>query len=386
DNFKRINDSLGHHIGDLLPQAAAQRLRSCLRREDMLARIGGDEFVIILSEIAQSNEAALVADKALKSLDTAFEVEGHELHTAGSIGISLYPDDGADAETLMRAADTAMYHAKENGRGGYCFFTPDLNVAIQRRLRVENQLRQALARGEFELHYQPQVEMASGRILSAEALLRWRRPGCGVVSPAEFVAVAEETGLILPIGEWVLREACAQLQRWQAAGWRELGVAVNLSTRQISQLGLSGMVERLLREYGLPAASLDLEITESVLMQPSEENMATLRRLSDMGVRLSIDDFGTGYSSLSYLKRFPVNVLKIDRSFIGGIGREPGGTAIADAIIGMAQGLHLDVIAEGIETAEQADYLKARNCRMAQGFYYSEPLPPDAFAGRLCAH
>ncbi|HJV53449.1 MAG TPA: EAL domain-containing protein [Noviherbaspirillum sp.] len=386
DNFKRINDSLGHHVGDLLLQAAARRLHACLRRDDILARIGGDEFVIVLPAISNPNEAALVARKVLNTFDAAFEVEGHELHMAGSIGISIYPDDGTDAETLMRAADTAMYHAKESGRGNYRFFTQDLNVAIQRRLSVENQLRQALARGEFELHYQPQVEMASGRILSAEALLRWRRPGCGLVSPVEFVAIAEETGLILPIGEWVLREACAQLQRWQAAGWRELGIAVNLSTRQMSQLGLPGLVEGLLREHGLRAGLLDLEITESILMQPSGENMATLRRLSEMGVRLSIDDFGTGYSSLSYLKRFPVDVLKIDRSFVCGIGREADDTAIADAIIGMAEGLHLDVVAEGVETAAQADYLKTRNCRVAQGFYYSRPLGPEAFAQRLRLH
>ncbi|WP_052452393.1 sensor domain-containing protein [Noviherbaspirillum autotrophicum] len=385
DNFKRINDSLGHHIGDVLLQKVARRLQSCLRRDDLLARIGGDEFVIILSPVAQPNEAALVADKVLKAFAPPIEVEGHELHAGGSIGISIYPADGEDADTLMRAADTAMYHAKESGRGNFQFFTQGLNVAIQRRLTVENKLRQALARGEFELHYQPQVDMASGRILSAEALLRWREPDHGLVSPLEFVSIAEETGLILPIGEWVLREACAQLQRWQAAGWGDLGMAVNLSTRQMSQLGLSGMVEQILREYGVRADLLDLEITESILMQPSGENMATLQRLSDMGVRLSIDDFGTGYSSLSYLKRFPVDVLKIDRSFVCGIGKEQDDMAIADAIIGMAKGLHLQVIAEGVETAEQAAYLTMRNCHMAQGYFYGKPLTSEAFAQRMQA-
>ncbi|MGE5652377.1 MAG: EAL domain-containing protein [Bacillota bacterium] len=385
DNFKRINDSLGHHVGDLLLQAAALRLQSCLRRDDLLARIGGDEFVILLSPLTRPKEAALVAGKVLKAFEPSIDVEGHELHAGGSVGISIYPSDGENAETLMRAADTAMYHAKESGRGNFQFFTQGLNAAIQRRLTVENKLRQALARGEFELRYQPQVDMASGRILSAEALLRWHLPGHGLVSPAEFVSVAEETGLILPIGEWVLREACAQLRRWQAAGWSELGIAVNLSTRQMSQLGLSGMVEQILREYGLRADLLDLEITESILMQPSGENMATLQRLSEMGVRLSIDDFGTGYSSLSYLKRFPVDVLKIDRSFVCGIGKAQDDMAIADAIIGMAAGLHLKVIAEGVETAEQAAYLSTRNCHMAQGYFYGEPLAPEAFAQRMRA-
>jgi diguanylate cyclase (GGDEF)-like protein/PAS domain S-box-containing protein len=385
DNFKRINDSLGHHVGDLVLQAAARRLQDCVRQEDILARLGGDEFVLVLWSLSHAGEAAQVADKVLKTLDLPFHVNSHELHVSGSVGISMSPADGGDVETLMRAADTAMYHAKENGRGNYQFFTEALNVAIQHRLSVENQLRQALARGEFTLHYQPQVQMDSGRIISAEALLRWRRDGRDMISPAEFIAIAEETGLILPIGEWVLREACAQLKRWRNGGHADLAIAVNLSPRQMSQPGLPDMVEQVLRAAGLPAETLDLEITESILMQPSGENMAMLKRLSEMGVQLSVDDFGTGYSSLSYLKRFPVDVLKIDQSFVRGIGLDANDMAIADAIIGMAQGLHLDVIAEGVETAEQAAYLQAHGCRSAQGYYYSVPLPSDAFGKLLNA-
>ncbi len=385
DDFKRINDSLGHHIGDLLLQAVTHRLHGCVRQGDVLARLGGDEFVLVLCSLSQAGEAAMVADKVLKELERPFAVDGHELHAGASIGIGMYPSDGQDVDALMRSADTAMYHAKENGRGNYQFFTEALNVAIQHRLTMENQLRHALAHDEFTLHYQPQVDMESGRIVSAEALLRWHRQGRKAVLPIEFISIAEETGLILPIGEWVLREACGQLRRWLTAGHTELTIAVNLSTRQMSQLGLPEMVERILRESGLPATSLDMEITESILLQPSGENMAAMTRLSEMGVQLSVDDFGTGYSSLSYLKRFPVNTLKIDQSFVRGIGRDTNDMAIADAIIGMANGLHLKVIAEGVETAEQAAYLKARGCHSAQGFYYSAPLASDAFTGLLQA-
>jgi diguanylate cyclase (GGDEF)-like protein/PAS domain S-box-containing protein len=383
DNFKRINDSLGHHVGDLLLQIAAQRLQACIRQGDILARLGGDEFVLVLSSLGQGGEAALVADKALKALDSAFEAAGHELHVGGSIGISIYPADGQDAETLMRSADTAMYHAKENGRGNYQFFTEALNVAIQHRLALENQLRQALAREEFALHYQPQIDMQSGRIVSAEALLRWHRAGKDTISPLEFIAIAEETALILPIGEWVLREACEQLRRWHGDGYRDLAIAVNLSPRQMSQSGFPDLVGKILGDSGVSAAALDLEITESMLMEPSGENMTTLRQFSEMGIQLSVDDFGTGYSSLSYLKRFPVDTLKIDQSFVRGIEHGANDMAIADAIIGMARGLHLKVIAEGVETAGQAAYLKSRGCELAQGYYYSEPLAADAFSTLL---
>lgn len=383
DNFKRINDSLGHHVGDLLLQIVAQRLQTCIRQGDILARLGGDEFVLVLSSLGQGGEAAVVAGKVLKALDSTFDAGGHELHVCGSIGISIYPADGRDAETLMRSADTAMYHAKENGRGNYQFFTEALNVAIQHRLALENRLRQALARGEFALHYQPQIDMQSGRVVSAEALLRWQCVEEGMISPAEFIGIAEETALILPIGEWVLREACGQLKRWHGDGYRDLAIAVNLSPRQMSQSGFPELVRRILGDSGVSAAALDLEITESMLMQPSEENMTALRQFSEMGIQLSVDDFGTGYSSLAYLKRFPVDTLKIDQSFVRGIEHDANDMAIADAIIGMARGLHLKVIAEGVETAGQAAYLKSRGCALAQGYYYSEPLAADAFAALL---
>ncbi|HYC43073.1 MAG TPA: EAL domain-containing protein [Noviherbaspirillum sp.] len=379
DDFKHINDSLGHQVGDQLLQMVAARLQLCLRRGDTLARLGGDEFVLVLPSIDDDHAAALVAQKILDALRSTFYVNSHELHVGCSIGISLYPNDGEDADTLMRAADTAMYHAKAKGRGNYQFFMQSLNVAAQYRLAIANQLRQAIARGEFSLHYQPQVDMERGKIVSAEALLRWLQPDRGFIPPAEFIPIAEETGLITQIGEWVLREACVQLRRWRDAGHAELCMAVNLSARQLLQPDFVGSVERILLETGVPASALELEITENLLMHPSDENMVPLTQLSEMGVQLSVDDFGTGYSSLSYLKRFPIDALKIDQSFVRGIGHAQHDAAITNAIIAMAHSLNLKVIAEGVETAEQAAFLRARQCVFAQGYYYSKPVPPAAF-------
>ncbi|HZW12658.1 MAG TPA: EAL domain-containing protein [Noviherbaspirillum sp.] len=383
DHFKRINDSLGHHAGDLVLQSAAQRLQACVRKDDMLARLGGDEFVIVLYSLRHSQEAALVAAKVLNALDAPFELEGNVLHAGGSIGISLFPEDGKDAETLMRAADTAMYHAKSNGRGNYQFFTEELNTTIQHRLAIESQLRAAVARGELTLHFQPQVDMQSSRIFSAEALVRWHHAERGMVPPEQFIAIAEESGLIVQIGEWVLREACAQLARWREGGRADMSVSVNLSARQIFQQDFPAMVEQILREFGVPASALDLEITETMLMQPSEDNLHTLRRLHAMGVQLSVDDFGIGYSSLSYLKRFPIHALKIDRSFVSGIGRDQNDMAITSAIMGMAQGLRLKVVAEGVETEEQARFLKSIGCMSAQGYFFGVPVAADAFSRLL---
>ena len=383
DNFKRINDSLGHHVGDLLLQGVARRLQACVRKGDMLARLGGDEFVIVLFSLRQSQEAAVVAAKVLNVLEAPFELEGHALHIGGSIGISLYPEDGRDAETLMRAADTAMYHAKSNGRGNYQFFTEELNATIQSRLAIENQLRFAVAHGDLTLHFQPQVNMRSSRIFCAEALVRWHHAERGMVPPEEFITIAEESGLIVQIGEWVLREACTQLARWRGDGYTDMSVSVNLSARQIFQRDFPVVVERILREFNVPASALDLEITETMLMQPSDENMQTLRRLNEMGIQLSVDDFGVGYSSLSYLKRFPIHALKIDRSFVSGIGRDQNDMAITSAIMGMAQGLHLKVVAEGVETAEQASFLKSIGCESAQGFYFGMPVAAEAFSRLL---
>ncbi|GAB3547633.1 hypothetical protein GCM10027343_27030 [Noviherbaspirillum agri] len=383
DYFKHINDSLGHQVGDRLLQLVAHRLQICLRRGDSLGRQGGDEFVLVLPAMDDDRAAAMVAQKILDELAAPFQVDEHQLHASCSIGISLYPNDGDDADTLMRAADTAMYHAKEKGRGNYQFFTQSLNATAQHRLLIANCLRQAIARGEFSLHYQPQVDIATGRICSAEALLRWQQTERGAIAPIEFIPIAEETGLILPIGEWVLREACAQLRRWRDAGHLELGIAVNLSARQLMQPGFADLVARILAEAGVPPASIELEITESVLMQPSEENLAPLQQLSGMGLQLSVDDFGTGYSSLSYLKRFPIDALKIDRSFVSGIGQQQNDVAIVNAIIAMAHSLHLKVIAEGVETAEQATFLGMHRGVYAQGYFYSRPVPADDFESLL---
>lgn len=378
DYFKHINESLGHSIGDFLLQMVANRLQECLREGDSVARIGGDEFMLLLP-LTDSRGAVLVAQKALDVLNRVFVVDGHELHVSASIGISLYPDDGNDVESMMRAADTAMYHAKEKGRNNYQFFTQALNKAAQQRLNLAHHLRQALVHEEFELYYQPQVDMVSGATFSAEALLRWQQPENALLSCGEFISTAEETGLILPIGEWVLRQACTQLKHWHDLGHQDLHIEVNLSPRQFSQKNFQNMLERILNETGLPAISLGLEITEGMLLQGSEDNMATLKQLRNMGIQLSVDDFGTGYSSLAYLQRFPIHAIKIDQSFVRGIGHNPNDTALVAAIIAMAHSMHLKVLAEGVESLEQVTFLLSHGCFSAQGFYYSKAVPADEF-------
>ena len=383
DFFKSINDTLGHHIGDQVLKTAAMRLQQCLREGDSVARLGGDEFVLILPLVDDSSDVARVARKALAILAQPFRVEGNELHLSGSIGISVYPDDGLAFDSLLRAADTAMYHAKKMGRGRYQFFTAALNRVAQRRLDVGNRLREAFARDEFVLHYQPQVDIGSGVTFSTEALLRWQPPGKQPISCSEFIANAEESGLIVPIGEWALRQACRQLKIWHAAGRADLKMAVNLSPRQLEQADFCALVAQILAETGIPPAALELEITESILIQRSEYNLATLTQLSAMGVQLSVDDFGTGYSSLSYLQRFPVHALKIDQSFVRDIGKDPTDTALVTAIIAMAASLQLEVIAEGVETLQQARFLMAHGCHQAQGFYYSKAVPAEAFSALI---
>lgn len=380
DHFKVVNDSLGHHIGDMLLQMVAARLQHCLRKGDTVARLGGDEFVITLPAINHSREAEFVAGKALESLQLPFSVAGHELHIGASIGIGLYPDDGIDVDALMRSADTAMYYAKASGRSNFQFFTPKLNSAVQRRQTIANLLHAALQRNEFCLHYQPQVDIETNHIFSAEALLRWNAPGHKPVSPVEFIPIAEESGLILAIGEWVICQACMQLQKWHNAGYRNMKIAVNLSARQVLQVGFAKRLAGILQEFGISPSDLELEITESILMQPSLENMEPLMQLSQMGIQLSVDDFGTGYSSLVYLQRFPIHALKIDQSFVRGIGVENSNMAIISAIIAMASSLHMKVIAEGVETIEQANFLKDHGCPSAQGFYYGKPAPPEQFS------
>jgi len=383
DYFKHINDSLGHQIGDCVLKIVAERLQECVRESDSVGRLSGDEFVLILHPCRSGGDAAVVAQKALDKLDAPFHCEGHELHVSASIGISLFPGDGRDVDTLMRAADTAMYYAKERGRGNFQFFTQALNQATQRRLALGNALRHALTRNELTLHYQPQVDLVSGKIFSAEALLRWRIPGKEPVACTEFITIAEETGLILPIGEWALRQACQQLKAWHEQGFDDLVIAVNLSPRQFFQPNFLETIQNILQEANIAAASLDLEITESLLMQRTEDNIAMLRRLSSMGVKLSIDDFGTGYSSLAYLQRFPVDALKIDRSFISGIDQNSNDTALVSAIISMAHSLHLKVLAEGVETPEQIRFLQSRGCLSAQGYYYSQPVSAKEFTALL---
>jgi EAL domain-containing protein (putative c-di-GMP-specific phosphodiesterase class I) len=333
--------------------------------------------------LEDSYHVAHVARKVLDSLGQSFVIEGHELHTSGSIGISIYPDDGDDVETLMRSADTAMYHAKEKGRGNFQFFTEALNRAAQLRLEVSKRLRRALFHDEFLLHYQPQVDMESGTIFAAEALLRWRRPGDQPISCGSFIGNAEESGLIVPIGEWALREACRQLQRWRAEGHSELKIAVNMSPRQLEPPSFCALVREILDETGLPAGALELEITEGIFMQHSDNTLETLSQLRAMGVKLSVDDFGTGYSSLSYLQRFPVNALKIDQSFVRQIGTDRNHRALITAIIAMAASLQLDVMAEGVETSEQVNFLLAQGCQCAQGYYYSEAVPAQRFSRML---
>ena len=375
DYFKHVNDSLGHQMGDRLLKAVASRLQDCLREGDSVARLGGDEFVLCLPMLAGSIDAASVAQKVQDALAGTFIVEGNEMHVSASIGISIYPDDGAEAETLMSAADTAMYHAKEKGRRNYQFFTAALNKAVQQRVELEQRLRYALARDELELRYQPQVDLASGRIFSAEALLRWRQADKGAISCGAFISIAEETGLILSIGEWTLRQACRQLKQWHEAGHAAMGVAVNLSPRQFYQPGFQQTIKAIVEESGIPAENLDLEITEGILLQRNEDNLTALHQLSDMGIQLSVDDFGTGYSSLAYLQRFPVDTIKIDQSFVREINHDHNATALVAAIISMANSLELKVLAEGVETAEQIRFLQAHGCLSAQGFFYSKAVP-----------
>ena len=379
DHFKMINDSLGHQVGDNLLQVAAQRLQRCVRAGDSVSRIGGDEFVISLPMLGNATDATAVAEKVLHAIREPFPIGHHDLHGSCSIGISLYPTDGEDANVLMRAADTAMYHAKSTGRNNYQLFTAELNMATSRRLAIANGLHGALERRQFTLEYQPQIDFASGRIVAVEALVRWHAPELGQVPPSEFIRIAEETGSIAPLGEWVLREACLQVRRWQEGIASDLRLAVNVSPHQFRVPGFADLVLSILRENRLTASDLEIEITEGTLMAYGSQNSAVLERLADKGVCLAIDDFGTGYSSLAYLRRFPIRCLKIDRSFIDGVGYDSNDAAIVAAVIAMARSMQLRVVAEGVETAEQVAFLKRHHCWGAQGFHYGKPMSADAF-------
>ncbi|MES2354062.1 MAG: PAS domain S-box protein [Pseudomonadota bacterium] len=382
DRFKTINDSLGHHVGDLLLKGVAERLSGCVRRGDTLARLGGDEFIVALYDLKTAEDAAIVARKMLAAVKQPYEVEGHMLSTGCSIGISIYPSDGADVTTLMRNGDTAMYHAKEKGRNNYQFFSPDMNIRAVERLHLENELRLAVQQQQFTLHYQPQINMRTNELVGAEALVRWPHPKTGqYIPPSRFITVAEDTGLIVPIGEWVLRTACAQAKAWQDAGHPPMRITVNVSAGQFrGNTSFVDIMEHVLQETGLDAKYLELEMTESLLFHNIEENVRTLTRLAKMGVHVSIDDFGTGYSSLSYLKQLPVNTIKIDSSFVRDIVTDENDAAIIGAIIAMARRLKLRVIAEGVETLAQFNELRDLQCDEYQGFYYSKPVAAIDFA------
>ncbi|MET0961784.1 MAG: EAL domain-containing protein [Noviherbaspirillum sp.] len=379
DRFKTINDSLGHHYGDKLLQAVAQRLTQSVRAEDTVARIGGDEFVVLLGAIGLPTVAANIAQKLLDALALPLTVDGQDQNVSVSIGISMYPDDGVQLRDLMSNADSAMYHAKKMGRGNYQFFTPEMNAAAGARLALERDLRHALENGEFELHYQPKIDMASGEMHAMEALVRWRSPVRGLVPPSDFISVAEETGMIIPLGAWVLREACRQNRDWQLAGLPRLRVAVNLSAYQFRQARLPEFIASVLAESGMDAACLELEVTESVVMHNPADAALTLEQLHAQGIHISVDDFGTGYSSLSYLKQFQLDTLKIDRSFVRDISSDADDAAIVKSVIALAHSLRLRVIAEGVETSEQLDFLRLLGCDQYQGYLSSKPLPAAEF-------
>ncbi len=384
DHFKTINDSLGHSIGDRLLVKIAARIERCLRRTDTVARLGGDEFVVLLGETA-AEAAGDVARKIIEAVSHPCRVDQHVLTVTPSIGISLYPRDGHDFESLLKHADTAMYRAKESGRNAYQFFASEMNVAALERLVLENSLRLGLERGEFVLHYQPQVDARSGRIVGAEALVRWKHPEIGMVAPGRFIPVAETCGLIGPLGDWVLHEACRQNLAWQAAGLPPIRMAVNISSVQFRGGRLEETVRRTLDATGLSPEWLELELTEGLLMSDASATVDTLCRLSATGLRLAIDDFGTGYSNLSYLKRFPIDKLKIDQSFVRDIVTDPDDWAIASAVISMGHSLRLSVIAEGVERVEQLEMLRRQGCDEIQGYHFSPPVAADDFAALLRA-
>jgi len=383
DGFKHINDSLGHPTGDKLLQSVARRLVNCVRTADTVSRQGGDEFVVLLSEVERSEDAALSARRILQAVAEAHSFDQHDLHITTCIGVSVYPDDGLDAETLIKNADTAMYQAKENGRQSFQFFKPAMNVRAVERQSIEESLRRALERREFAVHYQPKINLKTGEITGAEALLRWTHPTRGSVSPAQFIPVAEDCGLIVPIGNWVLREACRQARAWMDAGLPLASMAVNISSMEFRNENFLAGVFAVLKNTSLDPRSLEVELTESVLMKHAESAASILNTLRASGVQLAVDDFGTGYSSLSYLRKFPVDALKIDQSFVRQITTAPGETGIVAAVISMGRSLKLRIVAEGVETQEEMAFLQANYCEEAQGYYFGRPMSPQQFAKLL---
>jgi diguanylate cyclase (GGDEF)-like protein/PAS domain S-box-containing protein len=380
DRFKHINDSLGHAIGDRLLQSVSQRLKDCVRSSDTVSRQGGDEFVVLFSEVVDSADAATCAEKILQSVSEPHLIDDHDVHVTASIGIVLFPDDAGDGETLLKNADFAMYQAKDFGRNNYQFYKHDLNSSATERQSLETGLRHAIHRHEFELHYQPKMNLLTGDIAGVEALVRWRHPVRGIVPPAQFISIAEESGLIVPIGHWVLREACRQAMVWRDQGLPAINIAVNISAVELRAKDFVAGVAAILAESGFDPARLELELTETFLMQDSKSTATVLRALKDIGVNLALDDFGTGYSSLSYMKRFPIDTLKVDQSFVRDLGSDLDDANIVTAVINMGKSLHMRVVAEGVETREQLEFLEEHECPEAQGYYFSYPLVAGEFA------
>jgi diguanylate cyclase (GGDEF)-like protein/PAS domain S-box-containing protein len=385
DRFKNINDSLGHDAGDEVIVEIARRIAGNLRETDTAARQGGDEFVVVLGGLAREEDACTVADKILRALTQPMVLRGQEIFPTGSIGISLYPRDGLEPQALLKAADTAMYRAKAGSGNTYEFYVNSMGMDALDSLRLEGALRRALERDEFELHYQPQVDIATGTVVGVEALLRWQPQGGPMVPPADFIPLAEQTGLIVPIGDWVLATACAQQKAWREAGLPPLTISVNLSARQFQRQDLVELVARLIRETGCDPRYLALEITETAVMENPQAAVAIFRQLNEMGVQLAIDDFGTGYSSLSYLKRFPIDSLKIDRSFVHDITHDTDDATIVDSVIALAHSMHLKVVAEGVEDARQLQFLREHGCDQMQGYYVSKPVPASAIEAMMQA-
>lgn len=383
DGFKTINDTQGHMYGDELLKSVGDRMKKCVRECDTVARLGGDEFIILQPQIKNVNDVTAAASRILKLLQEPWVLNKHEFYITASIGITIFPGDGEDAQTLLKNADTAMYRAKELGRNNYQLYVQNMNMRMVEKLEMESSLRRAIERKEFVIHYQPQVDLANERIIGVEALVRWIHPEQGIVSPMKFIPLAEETGLIIPIGEWVLRTACEQNMVWQKSGLPPMCVAVNLSVRQFQQQNLVETIEKVLEETGMAPELLELEITESIAMQDIDYAVSILQRIKDMGIKVSLDDFGTGYSSLSYLKRLPINTLKIDKYFVYDITANSNEEAIAKAVIALAHNMRLTVTAEGVETERQLDFLKEQGCDKAQGYLFSKPLPAGEFESMM---
>jgi len=374
DRFKVINDSLGHAVGDQLLRVIARRLGNCVREEDMVARLGGDEFMVLLPRISSSSDAGRIARKIIDSLLDPISCNGHELHITTSVGISIYPYDGTDSETLIKHADISMYRAKDIGRNKAVYFTAEMNAGSRKQLALETSLRQAVAKNQLQLHYQPKIDTSRNAIVGVEALLRWEHPTMGNISPMEFIPVAEDSGLIVPIGEWVMNTAFTQLQQWHKAGYADLTMAVNISSAQLSRPGFEDVVEKALQTADLDASRVELEITENVAMENLEYATVILEKLKSLGIRIAMDDFGTGYSSLSHLRRLPVDVVKIDKSFVREIPESHEDVLIAQAIIAMAQSLNLSLVVEGVENVKQLNFFRQQDCNIVQGFLFSKPV------------